>query len=110
MIIVIGKEANLTWLYITAIVVGLIIVLVSSYVLLHYRSERKTNKEAIEDREKGVSTWGVKMLRADNMFIKDDYSDDEVDATKSLHGKISDTKVAPASPWKGGGEEDEVAE
>ena len=52
--LVIDQKADPTWLYVTAIIVGLVIVAISIFVLLHYRTERNTNKQATEQRERGV--------------------------------------------------------
>ena len=50
--LVLDEEADLTWIYITAIVVGVVILAVSIVVLTSYRQEKQTNTNAMRDRNK----------------------------------------------------------
>ena len=71
------KEADLTWLYIIAIIAGFLIVVISTFVMLHFRSARKTNKEAILSRNRGVATWGTKIRRGESSSLNQDESYEE---------------------------------
>ena len=58
---VIDNVADLTNIYIGAAMLGVFVIILSVFIMMHYRSERQLNEQAMQDREKGVATWGVRM-------------------------------------------------
>ena len=54
------EEADLTMFYLGSAVAGTAIVTVTILVCIYLQNERKTNKNAIQDREKGPEMWGKK--------------------------------------------------
>ena len=58
---VIDNVADLTNIYIGAAMLGVFVIILSVFIMMHYRSERQVNEQAMQDREKGVATWGVRM-------------------------------------------------
>ena len=77
-------------------------MVVSAFVMIFFRSESKTNREAVASRNKGVEQWGVKMNIPDaeraRMSSEEDHSLAEVQTIKT-----SGSKILP-------GGEDEIAE
>ena len=67
--LVLDEEADLTAIYITAIVVGVIILAISIVVLTSYRQEKQTNTNAMKDRNREPAQWGIRMLESNNVRI-----------------------------------------
>ena len=95
--LVLDEEADLTWIYITAIVVGVVILAVSIVVLTSYRQEKQTNTNAMRDRNKEPAQWGIRMLESNNIIFHDRRSDSDSDDTPTPQGNVHGNKRGECS-------------
>jgi len=65
------KAADLTVWYIVGGITGVLIIVISVLVVKRYCIAKKTNKDAIEERNKGVARWGTRTSIVEELYEND---------------------------------------